>query len=126
MTPLLPNTDADDRIRRLESDCRDMRRAMLMLSAGTVVAGLVAVFAGGLSSAVGLALAAAAVVLGLERQRNAVSDTFRVRKIEVLGADGTVRVAIGETGDGTGAVATYDGSGNLLGCLPASKPRAPA
>src|SRR5262245_28739490 len=119
---LLPNTDADDRIRRLESDCRDMRRAMLMLSAGTVVAGLVAVFAGGLSAAVGLALAAAAVVLGLERQRNAVSDVFRVRKIEVLGADGSVRVAIGETGDGTGAVATYDGSGNLLGCLPTEKP----
>jgi hypothetical protein len=123
---ILPNTETHDRIQQLEHECRDMRRAMLMLSTGTVAAALVAVFAGGFMAAVGLAIAAGIVVVGLERQRNAVTEVVRVRKIEVLGADGSVRVAIGETGEGAGAVAAYDGSGKLIGCLPADRYRAPA
>src|SRR5688572_21072591 len=123
---ILPHTENHDRIQQLEHECRDTRRAMLMLSTGTVVAALVAVFSAGFMATIGLAIAAGVVVIGLERQRTAVTDVVRVRKIEVVGADGFVRVAIGETGEGAGAVATYDGTGRLVACLPADKPRSPA
>jgi hypothetical protein len=118
MTTLLDTTDAHDRISKLEHDCRDMRRAMIMLSAGTVVAGLVAAFGGGLAAAVGLALAAGAVVVALERQRFVFVELLRVHKLEIVGDDGVTRIALGETELGTGALAIHDGAGALVECMP--------
>ena len=120
--------ELDDRIKRLERENRDLRRAMLMLSAGTVAAALVTLIAGGLPAAIGLAVASAVVVARLETHRHPFGDTIRIRKLEIVGADGVVRVALGETVDGAGAVATYDAAGRFIAAMnPAvsSEPRWP-
>ena len=117
--------DIDAWMKRIEKDNRDTRTALLMLAAGTLAAAFVSAIAGGLPAAVALALAAATVVVKLELRRASPRDTVRARKVEIVGANGTVRVALGEAVDGTGAVATYDAGGNLLASLSASPPREP-
>ena len=113
---------AEDRITRVERNYQDLRRAILMLSAGTLVAALVAIVAGRLASAVGLAVAAGVVVATLETRRAVgIDDVIRARRIEIVGADGTVRLCLGETAEGAGAISSYDASGNVVS---ASKPSA--
>ena len=101
----------------MEKECRDLRRSILMLSAGTLTAALVGIVAGGLASAVGLAVAAGVVVATLETRRTNGAEAIRARKIEVVGADGNIRVFIGETTGGAGAVAVYDAAGNAVAAL---------
>ena len=106
-----------ERIAQIEKECRDLRRSILMLSAGTLTAALVGIVAGGLASAVGLAVAAGIVVATLEAHRSAGGDALRVRKLEIVGSDGRIRVFLGETTDGSGAVAIYDAEGKPLAAL---------
>jgi hypothetical protein len=79
-----------------------------------------------LPAAIGLAVAAAAVVGRLETRRERFGETIRIKKLEIVGTDGAVRVALGETTDGAGAVATYDGAGRVTACLGATPPGEPS
>jgi hypothetical protein len=108
------NADLDAWMKRIEKDNRDTRTALLMLAAGTLAAAFVTAISGGLPAAIALALAAATVVVKLEIKRSALAGIVRTRKLEIVGTDGTVRVALGETVEGTGEVATYDASGRVL------------
>jgi hypothetical protein len=111
------NQSLEERVMQMEKDCRDLRRSILMLSAGTVTAALVGIVAGGLASAVGLAIAAGVVVATMETRRTIGVEAIRARKLEIVGTDGSTRVFIGETTDGTGAVAIYDATGRALAAL---------
>jgi hypothetical protein len=63
-------------------------------------------------------LAGAVVVLVVsERQEDAVPEIIRAQKIEIVGEDGVTRVALGETLEGAGAVATYDSRGEFVAAL---------
>jgi hypothetical protein len=115
----------EDRIDRLEKENRSLRQALSMLLAGIVGTALAAAVAGKVASVLALLLSAAAVLVILERRRGAVPGIIRAQKIEIVGADGLTRVALGETLQGDGAVATYDARGHFVAALDASNRRAP-
>jgi len=100
--------EIEDRIDRLEKENRSLRRAISMLLAGIVGTALAAAVAGKVPSVLALLLSAAAVLVVLERRRGAVPGIIRAQKIEIVGTDGVTRVALGETLQGDGVVATYD------------------
>jgi hypothetical protein len=107
----------EDRLERLEQENRNLKRGIGMLLAGVVGTALVALVAGNVPASLGLLIAAIAALLVVERRRSAVPEVIRAQKIEVVGADGVTRVALGETVDGSGAVATYDADGRFIAAL---------
>jgi hypothetical protein len=116
--------EIEKRIDRLENENRSLRRAISMLLAGIVATALVATVAGNVPGVFALLLSAGAALVLLERRRGAVPGIIRAQKIEIVGADGVTRVALGETLDGDGAVATYDARGEFVAALEASSRRA--
>ena len=114
----------EDRIDRLEKENRNLKRAISVLLAGIVGTALAASVAGKVPAILAMLLVAGAVLAFLERRRGAIPGIIRAQKIEIVGADGVTRVALGETLDGDGAVATYDASGRFMAALDATSRRA--
>ncbi len=105
----------EDRISRLENENRNLARTMVALSGAGGVAAAVG-FAGGAGAA------ATTVVLGVSgalllsaRAAFRVRNVVQARKFEVVNDMGQVLVALGETAEGEGAVATYSDLGKHLG-----------
>lgn len=105
----------EQRISRLENENRRLARTVVALSS-----------AGGVAAAVGLAggagAAATTMVLGFSgalwlsvRSALRVPNVIQARKFEVVGDMGQVLVALGESAEGEGAIATYDPVGQRLG-----------
>jgi hypothetical protein len=105
----------EERISRLEDENRKLTRTVVALSG-----------AGGVAAAVGLAgsagAAATTVVVGVSsvlllsaRAAFRVRNVVQARKFEVVNDMGQVLVALGETAEGDGAVATYSELGSHLG-----------
>jgi hypothetical protein len=117
------SAEMEERLERAEQTCRDLRRSVLMLSTGVLAAAIVAVFAAGLAPAVALAVAAAAVVAVVETRPSKDVEVVRARKLEIIGANGSVRVSIGETVEGAGTVAAYDATGRFIAALAAVSSR---
>ena len=105
----------EQRLTRLEKENRRLTRTIVALSG-----------AGGVAAAVGLAggtgAAATTMVLGFSsalwltaRAAFRTPNVMQARKFEVVNDMGQVLVALGETAEGEGAVATYDLVGKRLG-----------
>jgi hypothetical protein len=90
---------------------------MVMLVAGAAATALVAFVGGSIPASIGLLVAAGVALFVIERRSAEVPAVIRAQKIEVVGADGVTRVALGETVEGAGAVATYDSHGRFLAAL---------
>jgi hypothetical protein len=115
----------EERIERLEQENRSLKRVTAMLLAGIVGTGLVVLVAGNVPATIGLLFAATVALLVVEKRRGEVPEVIRAQKIEVVGADGVTRVALGETLDGSGAVATYDAEGRFIAALDDVRARRP-
>jgi len=107
----------EERLERLERENRTLKGMLGTLLAGAVGTALIAMVAGNVPAAVGLLLAALATLVTMERRRKEAPEVIRAQKIEVVGQDGITRVAIGETVEGAGAVATYDAEGRFIAAL---------
>jgi len=90
---------------------------MRTLVAGAAATALVAFVGGSVPASIGLLIAAGAALFVIERRGGSVPAVIRAQKIEIVGNDGVTRVALGETEDGVGAVATYDAHGRFLAAL---------
>ena len=110
----------EQRIERLETENRNLKRSLTMLLAGIVGTALVAFAGGRLPGVLTLLLSAGAVLALLERRRGTIPSIIRAHKIEIVGTDGMTRVALGETLDGDGAIATYDARGRFVAALDTS------
>ncbi len=105
----------EQRVSRLENENRRLARTVVALSSAGSVAAAVG-FAGGAGAA------ATTMVLGFSgalwlsvRSALRVPNVIQARKFEVVGDMGQVLVALGESAEGEGAVATYDVGGRRLG-----------
>ena len=113
----------EQRIEKLERDNRNLRRVVAMLVAAIVAGTLIASVAGSVAGAITLLLGAAAVLALSERYEGSVPEILRAQKIEIVGQDGVTRVALGETLEGAGAVATYDSQGQFVASLDSMRRR---
>lgn len=105
----------EDRITRLENENRRLARTVVALSGAGGVAAAVG-FAGGAGAA------ATTMILGFSgalwmsvRSAMRAPDVLQARKLEVVNDMGQVLVALGETAEGEGAIATYGVAGDRLG-----------
>jgi hypothetical protein len=107
----------EERIEKLERDNRNLRRVMATLIAAIVAGTLITLVAGSVAGTVALLVSAAVVLAVSERNEASVAEVIRAQKIEIVGQDGMTRVALGETLEGAGAVATYDARGRFVAAL---------
>jgi len=107
----------EERIERLESENQRLRRELMALP--VIGAGVVAIGAivGGATIALSTLLAAGATALAWACVDRSLPDVIRARKIEIVGENGGTVVAMGETTDAGGAVATYDVHGRYIEAL---------
>ncbi len=111
----------EQRVERLERDNRRLRRVVTAL--GCVGLAATGAFVG--PSTVLIATAAILVVgATLAVVRTSAEErpsVLRATKLEIIGADGRTRVAVGETVDGVGAIAAYDAAGRCIAALPPAR-----
>ena len=105
----------EQRIARLENENRKLARTMVALSGAGGVAAAVGFTAGVGAAATTVMLGASTALWLSARAAFRVSNVVQARKFEVVGDMGQVLVALGETSDGDGAVATYGTAGERLG-----------
>jgi len=107
----------EERVERLESENQRLRRELMALP--VIGAGVVALGAilGGASAALGMMTAAGASALAWACIDRSLPDVIRAKKIEIVGEHGQTVVAMGETTDAGGAVATYDVHGRYIEAL---------
>ena len=105
----------EQRIARLENENRKLARTMVALSGAGGVAAAVGFTAGVGAAATTVMLGASTALWLSARAAFRVSNVVQARKFEVIGDMGQVLVALGETADGEGAVATYGTGGKHLG-----------
>ena len=113
----------EERIEKLEKDNRTLRRVMATLITAIVAGTLITLVAGSVAGTVALLVSAAVVLAVSERNEASVAEVIRAQKIEIVGQDGVTRVALGETLEGAGAVATYDARGRFVAALESTRRR---
>ena len=105
----------EQRVSRLENENRRLARTIVALSGAGGVAAAVGFVGGAGAAATTMALGFSGALWLSVRSALRVPNVIQANKFEVVGDMGQVLVALGESADGEGAVATYDLAGRRLG-----------